>query len=468
MPPPAAGADLLAGSPRAGAFGPWLLLARHEAWLVLLAAPFLVLPEWFAERLGGLAGGGAFGLECLALAWIGLLWWGRYRMRGGWTTRTGLDGPIVALLLTLPGACLVARDLVAATSRACSLLFAVALYYALANSIKTPRQAWLATARMLVAGLGILAVALVSVDWNAKVPALAPLLARLPRWIQEVPHPTLAGAGVHPNTVGGLAGVFGMLAAGLLWWPGGDRGAETAPPRYLCALALLTVGACAIMLLLSQSRNAWLSVGLALWFLLAARGRWTWWRALAAPGLAALPVLATLLGQGSPFGVLPFARPLTAALAGRQELWRQGMALLQERPGTGIGLNNFPLVHGLKAEYAGGFIYQGFPHVHNTLLQAGLDYGLPGLVAVVGLMSGVAWMIWRAQRRLRGSPLAPLVAGLGLGLLVWAVHGTLDTIAIGAKPGWVLWALAGILAAVRHQAHRWLPRSPGHQKGPAR
>ncbi len=439
----------------------WSFLEQHEGWLVMLAGPVLVLPEWFQLRLGGAVGSWrALPLELAAAAWIGLLWLARYRVRGRWSSRTGLDGPILALLLTVPAACVVARDSVAAISRACSLLFAVALYYALANAVSTPRRAWLATACLLVAGLGVSAVALVSVDWTAKVLALAPILSGLPRWIDEVPHATLAGAGVHPNTVGGLAGVVGILAAALLWWPRGDRAPETAAPSYVRPLALATLLTCAGLLLLSQSRGAWLAVATSGGLLVAGRRRWPWWGALAATSLVAVGALGAL-GVALPRATgWPLVDQAGTTLAARRELWRQALELLAEQPGTGIGLNNFPLVHGQRPEYEGSFVYQGFPHAHNTLLQAGLDYGVPGMVAVVGLMSGVAWMVWRGQRRLRGSPLAPLVMGLGLGLLVYALHGTLDAIAIGAKPGCLVWAMAGVLAGVRHQAHRWVPRPP--------
>jgi O-antigen ligase len=129
---------------------------------------------------------------------------------------------------------------------------------------------------------------------------------------------------------------------------------------------------------------------------------------------------------------------------------------LAASPVTGIGLNAFPLVHGRRPEYQGGFVYQGLAHSHNTLLQAALDYGLAGLVAVVGLYTALAWSAWRAYRRLAGSPLAMLVAGLALGLAAMAVHGLVDAFAIGAKPGFLAWAAAGLLSGIRARGYRWL------------
>ena len=109
-------------------------------------------------------------------------------------------------------------------------------------------------------------------------------------------------------------------------------------------------------------------------------------------------------------------------------------------------------------EYDGGFVYQGFPHAHNVLLQAALDYGLPGLVAVVGLYAALAWAAWRLHRRLAGTPMAALAQGLGFGLLAHALHGLVDAVAIGSKIGFVPWAFAGALAGLRAEAHRLRPR----------
>ena len=52
------------------------------------------------------------------------------------------------------------------------------------------------------------------------------------------------------------------------------------------------------------------------------------------------------------------------------------------------------------------------------------------------------------------------VLGVGMGLVVYALHGVVDTVAIGAKPGFIVWAFFGLIAGVRCRAHRWaeLPR----------
>jgi O-antigen ligase len=305
----------------------------------------------------------------------------------------------------------------------------------------------------------LVAVGLVSVDWLQKYPELPPVLDRLPRLVAAVPHPTLPEAGVqlgvHPNSLGALLAVYIPLAVAVLSWPRGTRGVDDlAPPALVRATAAVTLVVAVPVLLLTQSRGAWLALAASLMLMAALRYRILW----AVIGGAALAGGFIVLSAG-PGTLVARARagemPFAAAVAGRVELWQDGMALVAEAPATGIGLNNFILLHGRRPEYEGRFIYQGAAHVHNTLLQAAVDYGLPGFVAVAALSTAIAWAAWRAHRRVVDTPLDALVIGSTIALLVFALHGLVDTIAIGAKPGFVVWAFAGLLAAIRTRAHRW-------------
>jgi O-antigen ligase len=176
---------------------------------------------------------------------------------------------------------------------------------------------------------------------------------------------------------------------------------------------------------------------------------------LAGAGLTAAVLLLVIGPQNVLARLTASALPGAASGAGRVELWREALAMLYASPAFGIGLNTFVVVHGSRPEYQGAFVYQGAPHAHNTLLQAALDYGLPGFVAVVGLGVALAWAAWRAHRRLAGTALDAVAIGLIFGLLAHAVHGLVDAVAIGAKIGFVPWALAGALAGLRAGAHRW-------------
>jgi putative inorganic carbon (HCO3(-)) transporter len=429
-------------------------LVRFEPWLVLLAAPPLVLAERFPPWAA-----------LAALAWIGLLWGARRAVTGRWTRATGLDAPIIALLLTVPLAVEAAAGLgpaarQAAISRAQSLAFGVALYFALVNAMTSPRRAWSAVTWLLVAGLGLVAVGIVSVSWLEKFPALTPVF---PRLIPTVPHPTLE-TGVHPNQLAALLAPCFCLALVCLLAGRADPDDPMAPPRWLRPIATLTVALTGLLLLVTQSRGAWLAVlaTVAVW--IAGSRRWlatAFVAALLVAGIALAGLgparVAAELGLGAPEAAnAPASAPGAEPAVGRLRIWRDALELLAASPTTGIGLNSFPLVHGRREEYDGGFIYQGLAHAHNTLLQAALDFGLAGLVAVVGLYVAAAWTALRAHRRLAKTALDPLVVGLALGLLAVALHGLVDALAIGAKPGFVVWAFAGVLAGVRARARRWV------------
>ena len=145
---------------------PWLQrLAAAELWLTLPALPVLILREVFPPGAPG-----------LALAWLAGLWVLRRTAAGRWTRPTVLDAPMLALLATLPGAIYVAGDRAAAFSRAQSLLAAMALAVALANSLRRPREAWRLAGLLLAGGLALVGIGLVGVDW---LPKFAPLALSL-------------------------------------------------------------------------------------------------------------------------------------------------------------------------------------------------------------------------------------------------------------------------------------------------
>jgi putative inorganic carbon (HCO3(-)) transporter len=91
-----------------------------------------------------------------------------------------------------------------------------------------------------------------------------------------------------------------------------------------------------------------------------------------------------------------------------------------------------------------------FAHAHNQLLQTALDVGLPGLVAYVALLLVAATVGWRVAVTHR--TLRPFALGLLAGLAGLHVYGLTDALALGAKPGVLLWGALGLLAAVAGDA----------------
>lgn len=428
-----------AGRARRHEAGGWAeRLLAVELLAILPAAALLVIrervPPW---------------LQVGALVWILGFWLLRLRQEGRWRG-SALDLPALLLLASLPGAIAVAGDRQAALSRALSLVAGLALAYAAARSPQRRRQAWQAAGLLLLGGLALVAVGLVGVAWLDKFPVLGALAGQLPQLIRQVPHASLGSvagtqaAPIHPNSVAGLLILFLPLALGCL---AASLQEAEALPRWIRPLALALLAAGGSVLLLTQSRGAWAALALALALMVFRRRRSAW----LGLGLVLLVGAAALLLTA---GAAASPGPDAGSAALRLRLWREGLALWAERPFFGIGLGNFLQVHGRRTEYEGGFIYQGFPHVHNFYLQAALDYGFLGLAGLCFLVLVLARAARRSLHRLRGTPLAGLSLGLTFGLLAHALHGLVDAVSLGSKAGIVPWTFAGLLVGLDRLAGR--------------
>ncbi|MFQ5460016.1 MAG: O-antigen ligase family protein, partial [Anaerolineae bacterium] len=449
------------------------LITRFEPWFLLPAGVPLVFPEVTSPWA-----------QIAAVTWVVALWANRRRSLGRWSHATPLDVPIIALLITLPGAMAVATDTQAAVSRAESLLFAVALYYALANSIRTPRHLWSAVTWLLVAGMSVASLGLVLATWPHKYPILAAITDPLPRLSATVPHPTLRG-GVQANELAGVLIMFVPMALALLLWRrgSGDGDATLEAPLMLRPVAALSLVVVMPVLLLTQSRGAWLALAATVVTMAVARVAWrrrpggpiallvglaVASLVVVAVPMAAYTVWGTTSSEARPEGVARIGERMVrwfvgtapgahvdAPRTGRVALWRDVLEMIAQHPAAGVGLNNFPLEFGQRPEYEGFFVYAGIPHAHNVYLQAAIDYGVPGFAAVVGLAAALAWAAWRTARRLWTTPLVPTVVGLAFGVMAYGLHGLVDAVAVGAKPGFLVWALAGTLVGARRGAHTW-------------
>jgi putative inorganic carbon (HCO3(-)) transporter len=137
-------------------------------------------------------------------------------------------------------------------------------------------------------------------------------------------------------------------------------------------------------------------------------------------------------------------------VAFRLEVWRGALWGIADFPFTGMGLGAFrrmaPLLYPLDIE-------PGYPiaHAHNHLLHAGVELGIPGLVAYVATWLLAAWLVVEAYRRTRGW-LRALAVGSGGALVAYFVYGITDTVALGAKPGAMFWYLLGLIVALHRLA----------------
>lgn len=312
-----------------------------------------------------------------------------------------------------------------------------------------PRLLW-ATIVFFGVGLALTTVGLLVMGPTHKI-------ARLDAWLAQLPQLAVAGfSGFNPNRVGGVAVLLAPLAVALtvgrllphhptaLDWV-----SWLVTKSVVVVLALCFVGA----VILTQSRAAWLALACAVLLMLSLLGRRGWL------------LLAVLLVVGS-IGVAAFGparllqdltvydpRQISAEaliqdrnLAGRLVLWQRALHGIADAPLTGMGLAAFEAVS--QQPYPALPTFQPDPdmsHVHNIVLQVGLDFGTPGIIVFVGLLVMIGGLLWRLVRRSQApSALHTWSIGLLGCFVAYLVYHQLDAITLGARPSVMVWFLFGL------------------------
>jgi putative inorganic carbon (HCO3(-)) transporter len=460
--------------------------------MVALAAPLLLFPTFRPAWTAGVLAG-------LLLVWL-LRWLGTGRPG----RRTLLNPSLLLLAIMVPPAVWVSALPELTLPKLTGLILGLAAWRATVNAVHTPRSLGWAVVLFLGLGLGLAAFGLVSTQWANKWPVLGPVLARIPALVEGLPG---AEDGVNANELAGTVLFFLPVALGLACSPLAEDRAKSvvarrrsdacpeqrraeAIPRLAAgdgfaplamtarkegnpvpggqARALGWVGRLAALLLaaffgavlvLTQSRSAWLGAVLGL-------GVMAWLRWPRARGLLVGTGLLVALGlqyvgpQAALQSVFESAGPAGAGrivqsinLQDRIEIWGRAVCVLRDSPLTGCGLGTFRQM--VQALCPTPLIRPGgdIAHAHNVFMQVALDLGLPGLVAYLGLVGTALWMAVRVARSsgAAGSPRRGLALGLAGSLVAFHVYGLTDAIALGAKPGVALWLVLALSAVVWEQ-----------------
>lgn len=193
-----------------------------------------------------------------------------------------------------------------------------------------------------------------------------------------------------------------------------------------------------VMLLLLQSRGAWLAVLMGLVVYLTLYRRWV---------LPLVPIvllaglwLNNAFGDPLPTQAIGADARQVVTFGDRTEIWSEGARLFLQSPLLGIGVHGFaaygaPIVGFDTGEYA----LRG-SHAHNLFLQITLDTGIIGGVAFVGIFLLAFVAAGRAyQRAEKNSVERALAIGLLAAFTIVITHGMFDTIFWGFKAGIFLW-----------------------------
>lgn len=229
-----------------------------------------------------------------------------------------------------------------------------------------------------------------------------------------------------PNQLGTFSGIGFFTAMGI------GFAASTARTRLL---AFLGCAACALGLVLSLSRGAWIGFGFGMLVLLLT---------LPEARRALLPLTAALLLVAAGFGAFAPENPQVQVVGARfrsitgeknpydnrPAIWAEAISLTEQHPWLGAGPGSFPTV---STTTTSNNRATSAAHAHNILLTWSSEAGVPAALLILALAVHVGILFSRARRRARRighhreaalmcGLTAALVAVLGQGLVDYTLR----------------------------------------------
>ena len=406
------------------------IISQWEWLFVLCLLPLLLLPP---------------GLTAVSLLALPLLWLLRRTASGRFLATTPYDSAVLLLAAMVLASVFVTFDVHLSFPKIAGVSLSIALFYAaVAYSRQQAGNLWRLLALFLAAATTMILAGLAFVAWP---PAFAFLNAPrewLPAALTTMPG-TTAGT-VNPNELAGI--LTWLLPLLIAIAPGLVR--RLWRQKAVLLILLATGSLAAALLLASHSRGGWLALATALPAMAAiANRRWRWALLAAAP--AGLILILTFDSAQYLFAAGP-DQPID--LAGRLELWPRALYALADFPLTGLGMNGFRQAAPVLYPFASLPADVEVAHAHNHLLQAGLDLGLPGLVAYLALWAISAALLRQSWQGAATAWQRALIVGLSGSMTAGWIFGIFDAIAIGARPGFLWWLLLALIVAVHEDVIR--------------
>jgi len=343
-----------------------ILAANHFPWLVLLL--LAVRPELDAVRVGGSGTAAAVGLIFIAAGG----WWlvGRYRS-GRLEPLTPASWGLLGLVVAAGLSALTSQEFVGSAISTTRLAAGVLMFVVLEQLIRSRLLQAQEVARAVAVSAGLVCahVALQAVSGSAAVDESTGLSR-------------VTGPFVHASVLGKYAAIVALLMFARAVW-------TTDRTRWLW-----TGGAAAttVAVALTYTRAAWFALALGV-VVITARRDWRWLPALGVAGAAAFVFVPTL---GDRITALWEEQPYVPGVPDNSFAWRMGywqdlLPLGRINPLTGIGLDVVPTV---RSE---GLL------PHNVWVQAWVEMGLVGVLALGACVVAVVVSLARAARAGAGS-----------------------------------------------------------------
>ncbi|MBI4761683.1 MAG: tetratricopeptide repeat protein [Chloroflexota bacterium] len=377
-------------------------------------------------------------LELLLIALCGAVWviepgWGLWflptallpfalRLVSGGYSFDGRDVLVLLFGVTAWGGYWAAYDQTTAWSKAWLLMTAILLYF----SLKAQPHENLSRISVFLfcLGVGVALYFFLTHDFVA-LPRRLEMVNRLGRWMMSI-RPQTGWTPIHPNYVAGMI----AITVPFILYPL-EKLRQARAPLSLKWLLPLGAGVSLAMLamLMSTSRGVTFAV-------LSGAGGWLGWRLIHSGRIrrqikseALFPVLLMMyLGAAVAFLYAGPARSGSLFTGhyyygngSRGELFGRSLYLLQDYALTGGGLGAFP---GLYSQYLLDIPFYNVPNSHNLFLDVGIEQGVLGGAAFLGLYVLSLWSLAQGLgRRGEGGTFQALLL---FALLAAFVHGMVD------------------------------------------
>jgi putative inorganic carbon (hco3(-)) transporter len=397
-------------------------------WLLLLL-PFLLFPN---------------GPQALLLLSVPLLWLLRRLTSGHFVPVTPYNVAIMLIMLMILVSLYATFNIELSMPKIAGMVLGIAVFYGgVAYGRSRQNGLWHLVTAVLLTGVGMSIVGLVGTPWRGPFTFLTRLQYALPL---DIAIPGTVSGAINPNE---MAGVLNwLLPLGVALLVGALGRLRQRPKLALPLISLLgpLVAGWSVMLLATYSRGGTAAFIISLLVMLAVA--WRWGQVVLATAVVAVAALAyqynlleLLLGNG-----LETVEQI--GLSGRIEIWSRALYGLQDFPFTGMSMNGFrEVVHILYPLFLISPTTD-LGHAHNHLLQAGLDLGIPGLIAYLALWFISAALLWQTWQQASAYSHKILIIGLIGSLTAGWFFGILDAIALGARPGFLWWLLLALVVLV--------------------
>ena len=358
------------------------------------------------------------------------------------------------------------------------------VYFAVVRLCEDQRGLWISLALFTALGLLIAALGLLGTDWTpiTKITSFTEITSHIPGLINGLQG---AESGFNANEV---AGTLVWIFPATLSFSAINLLSFRIIKNLFAKIGNLFAGLCllainlfiAAVILLTQSRGAYIGIAFAI-LMMIFFGIPKNWKCVFLVGLAILIIVSGMFlsaalektrGGLSNIGLAEDSAFSLDSLQMRFVIWSSAIKGIQDFPFTGMGMNTFRTLIGVLYPNSENNSYLGLGHAHNEFLQAGLDLGIPGMIAFISLYISAFWMLvktWKTsfllkndqkinnqdnERRsklgilTKGPAIRTIVLGLGGGLLAHLLYGFTDAVALGAKPGFVFWMLLAMIAGL--------------------